>query len=248
MNSDSILSYIRSSIFDKRELEYFLIHKDRYRTILHHIQHLNLPARAKVLDVGCYPPHMFIALQKMGFELSGISSEHEPVKTKNVVVLNIEKDELPFKKEFFDVVLFSEVMEHLVVNPLVYLEKFKTVLKKDGVLLVTTPNAAGLHKRIPALLGRSTYFPLEQVYQTKLDDGSIYHRHNREYTKKELEEILQKAGFSSVDVKTVAVYGPFREKVTQHPLPKRIVRGLAFFVTVLIPSLRDTLFAEVKMR
>lgn len=248
MTLNELLSSVRLSIVDKRELEYFLIHQDRYRIVLEHIQKLQLPKGAKILDVGCYPPHMFTALQNMGYQLYGISSTHEPVKNRNVVVLNIEKDKLPFKPEAFDLVLFSEVMEHLVGNPLVYLEKFRIILKKSGTLLVTTPNAAGIHKRIFSLLGKSTYFPIEQAYSTKLDDGSLYHRHNREYTKAELEEIMAKAGFRSVSVNAIGVYGPFREKIEQHPLPKRIIRGVAFYITTLVPSLRDTLLVEAHIR
>jgi hypothetical protein len=138
-------------------------------------------------------------------------------------------------------------MEHLVVNPFIYLENFRDVLKPSGVLLLTTPNAAGIHKRARLLLGKSSYFSLEDLYNTTHEDGSLYHRHNREYTKDELVSVVLKAGFHSISAKYIAVYSPFREKLVQRPLFQRIIRGGGYFVTTLIPSLRDTLLVAARV-
>lgn len=236
-----VLEGIGASIEQQRELEYFRIHQDRYVHVITEVMNAGVPEGGRILDVGCYPLHVFTALTEMGYDMYGISSTHEPVKNNHVVVANIETDPLPFKRNFFDLIICSEVMEHLIVSPLIYLEKFKHVLAKNGKLLITTPNAAGLHKRIPLLLGRSSYFPLEELYRTKPGDGSVYYRHNREFTLQELVEVVEKSGLSVETQKTIAVYGPFRKKLVQHPLPKRIVRGIAFFLTKLYPPLQDTL-------
>ena len=236
-----VLEGVGASIEERRELEYFRIHQDRYNRVVNEILDMGLPKGSRILDVGCYPPHMFKALKELGFDMYGISSSHEPVKNKHVIISNIETDKLPFQPVFFDLIICSEVMEHLIVSPLIYLEKFRRVLKKNGRLLITTPNAAGLHKRIPLMLGRSSYFPLTELYNTKPGDGSVYHRHNREFTIDELCEVVEKAGFTVQKQTTIGVYGPFRKKLVQHPLPKRVVRGIAFFLTKLYSPFQDTL-------
>ncbi|MBI4129747.1 hypothetical protein HY468_00355, partial [Candidatus Roizmanbacteria bacterium] len=104
----TILQDVRKTIPTKYELGYFLTHQDRYHYILTQIAKLNLPKKAKVLEIGCYPPHLFHAFEQMGFDVYGISSKHEPIKKRNVVSLNIEQDPFPFKKQFFDLIVFSE--------------------------------------------------------------------------------------------------------------------------------------------
>lgn len=46
---------------------------------------------------------------------------------------------LPYKDNFFDFIICSEVIEH-VQNPDAVVSEFKRVLKKGGIVLVTTPN------------------------------------------------------------------------------------------------------------
>lgn len=243
---DMLLAEMRYTVKNKRELEYFLIHQDRFRQILERIQSLELPSGARILDIGCYPPYMYDVLSALGYRMSGISSKHEPMRNKDISVVNIETDVLSYKAHYFDLLLFSEVMEHLVVSPLVYLEKFRKVLKPSGILLITTPNASGLHKRIPALFGRSTYFPLSELYDTHHGDGSLYHRHNREYTRNELQEVLSNAMFTIRRSEYIAVYGPFRERIAKRSVVQRLIRACAFFLTVVYKPFRDTLYIEAQ--
>src|SRR5581483_6298232 len=121
--TNNILREIETSIKNKDELEYFYIHEERYKFVLENILKLNLPTGSKILDLGCYPPHLFHALESLGFEVWGIASKHEPVKLKNVVSINIESDKIPLRENYFDLILFSEVIEHLVVSPKIYLPK-----------------------------------------------------------------------------------------------------------------------------
>src|SRR3989344_2408900 len=51
---------------------------------------------------------------------------------------------LPFKEEEFEMVLCTEVLEHLK-NPSLALQEMKRVLKKDGLLVLTTRFVYPLH-------------------------------------------------------------------------------------------------------
>lgn len=215
--------------------EYALIHKNRYKFVLKTIKDLNLPKGARILDVGCYPMDMFNALSDLGYDMFGISSEHEKVKHKNVTALNIETDELPFKENFFDLILFSEVMEHMIYDPQVYLAKFKKVLKPGGFLLITTPNAVHIKHRLELLIGKNQNFPMFQF------EGSIYHRHNREFVLSEVKTELERAGFNIFLAEEFSAYSPFRQKLQSEPLGVKLGKAIVFLPTYIFPRLRDSL-------
>lgn len=247
---EQTLGSIREAITVDYERDYFELHQSRYRFILHKIIRLSIPRGARILDVGCYPPHLLTALQHLGYRISGIASQHEPLTSPNVVILNIEKDRLPFRSHIFDLVLFSEVMEHLVVNPHIYLSEFHRVLFPHGKLLITTPNAAGLHKLIPILFGRSTYFPLEQLFATTHDNGSLYHRHNREFIMDELKDVLKKSDFSTQNCEFFSGYkrqSSARTRANGSPI-RKFGRRIAYMIMDFVPHLKDSLYVEAKPR
>lgn len=247
-NIQAILKSVELSISAEKELDYFLTHQNRYSFILKRILELKLPPDGKILDVGCYPPHLFSSLQKMGFRLWGISSKHEPVGNQNVVSLDIERDRLPFKVNSFDLVIFTEIMEHLVGSPSNYLSKIRRALKKGGTLIVTTPNVAHLKNRAKLATGKNIYFSLSQLKETNWDTGSIYYRHNREYTKEELVQLFKDEGFQIMKADYFNSYSPFRKRLTATPFFPQVVKIGGFLLTYIHPSLQDTIYLEVKKK
>jgi SAM-dependent methyltransferase len=230
-----------------RELEYFLIHCNRYRFILERVAGLALPAAAEALDVGCYPPHLLSALELLGFRVRGVSSRHEKIDLENVVSLNIEAEQLPFADGSFDLVLLTEIIEHLTIDPHRYLAEVRRVLRPDGRLLITTPNAVHLKNRAKLLVGRSVYFSLEQLYATNPDDDSVYFRHNREFTLGELRAVVGAAGFEVLAASHFNAYGPFRERVARQRLSLRGVKLVGWALTHMHPSLKDSLYVEASL-
>lgn len=78
------------------------------------------------------------------------------VKTVNLD-LNQANWDLP--QNYFDVVLLSEVLEHLYY-PEAVLARIEKILKPGGVLLGTVPNAFSLKNRIRLFLGKKQGTPL----------------------------------------------------------------------------------------
>ena len=75
----------------------------------------------------------------------------------------------------FDVVIFAEMIEHLAINPIWTLAEIHRVLKPDGHLIVTTPNALSIERVGSVLTGRR---PFVDHYSPAFGYGA---RHNREY-------------------------------------------------------------------
>ena len=103
-------------------------------------------------------------------------------------MLNVETEKFPFDSESFDVVLFCETIEHLLMDPVAALREIHRVLKPSGVLILTTPNVARLQNVLTLVAGGNVYDPYSGF--------GPYGRHNREYTTDELQRLLAFCGFT----------------------------------------------------
>ena len=113
------------------------------------------------------------------------------------VFQDLNSDRLPFQDNYFDLVLLSEVIEHLV-NPDNALKEAHRVLKSNGILIVTTPNLSSWMNRVYLLFG---YQPPDAETSTQVRvgnpwrDGSLS-GHIRPFTVRALKELLIHYGFS----------------------------------------------------
>jgi len=95
-------------------------------------------------------------------------------------------DKWPSSPCAFDLITFCETIEHLSTAPEFTLLMLSSMLKPGGFILVTTPNAAALSKRIKMLGGRN---PFEKIRFFPGNPG-----HFREYTRNELVDMGKLAG------------------------------------------------------
>jgi SAM-dependent methyltransferase len=102
-------------------------------------------------------------------------------------LVNVEREPFPFEDDAFDVVLFCEVIEHLLMDPLAALREINRVLRPGGRLVVTTPNVNRLQNVMNMTAGANIYDPYSGY--------GPYGRHNREYNRFELTRLLDFAGF-----------------------------------------------------
>ena len=116
----------------------------------------------RMLDVGCYTGVGTIEIAKMckakviwGIELDEKSIEVAKKKAINIVKQDVAKkvwDNESLKEDKFDFVFSNQVIEHLdsVDN---FIVNIKRILKKDGLLLLSTENLAGWHNCFALFLG-----------------------------------------------------------------------------------------------
>jgi 2-polyprenyl-3-methyl-5-hydroxy-6-metoxy-1,4-benzoquinol methylase len=202
--------------------------------------------RLRVLDVGCFPYHLGRAMEMMGYEVWGISSAHEPVKQKNIRTCNIESDRFPFNDNFFDLIVCTEVLEHLPQSPLHALNEMRRVTKPGGKLLITTPNIARSINRAKLLFGKSVTYPLHQLLENDGEGSNLYHRHNREYTLNEVTTIVQHAHFSVDTAEQFVSYTPNRRRVIPDPLWLKAGKTVNYILMMMVSGLRDTLLVVAR--
>lgn len=239
-DNKQVLDNIRRQIFETSNLEYFDIHIARYHQILDIIASLNLPLNAKILDIGCYPPHLYDALKAKGYIMSGISSEHESLSTSRIKTVNIETQPLPFKNNSFDLVLFTEVFEHIQTNHAGILSEIKRILSPHGLLLLTTPNAIRLQNLVKLFFGQNIYFPLFQL------EDNPNHRHNREFTMDELKLLIDTSGLLPVKTNYLISYPPNRHRNRSDSLLLKAIKYLNYWLMRVMVNRRDTLYLIAK--
>lgn len=89
----------------------------------------------------------------------------------------------------YDLIVFMEVIEHLVAPPANVLRFLASQLRPGGAILLTTPNAAWLKNRLKLLRGKN---PFELLREDRSG-------HVREYTLDELQDAARQAGLACAD-------------------------------------------------
>lgn len=143
----------------------------------------------KILDIGCGDGTMGKVLKEKGAIFFGTDISKKAVeKAAHVLdkafVLDVEGGDLSVIDGDFDVVIASEVIEHLF-DPKNFLLNLKSRMKKDSALILTTPNFLMWTNRIKMLLGKFEY--AETGF---LDEGHIHF-----FTYDSLKKLLALTGF-----------------------------------------------------
>lgn len=125
-------------------------------------------------------------LPEVGESRLQIGSETVDVPTYRI---DLESTPIPVGDETFDVVICSEVIEHMEVDPMFMMAEINRVLKPNGLLVLTTPNVASSRGIWKMLRGIEPYFYMQ--YRPTRN----YYRHNYEYSIHSITAVMQAAGF-----------------------------------------------------
>ena len=100
-----------------------------------------VPVNSKILEVGYGDAEMLEYIQRVKTPTNavGIDIREKLIRHNTINILRSDAEKLPFKDQSFDCVTATAVIEHLL-DPITALIEFKRVLKRDGVLIITTPN------------------------------------------------------------------------------------------------------------
>jgi len=161
----------------------------RYREILKKFE----PYRKnnRLLDVGCGNGIFLSVAKKMGWETYGVEFSESGTSYCKAKGLNVFQgtlsDHINHLPEF-DIIVSIEVLEH-INTPKTELSNFYQLLRKGGILYLTTPNYNGILRYI-----------LKDKY-----DIFAYPEHLAYYTPATLKRSLQKYGFKPLSIKTTGM-------------------------------------------
>ena len=119
----------------------------------------------RVLDVGCgdgrYKKYIIDNNEYIGIDVD--ESGHPNQDKKNDITWN--KKKLPFENEFFDIILMTEVLEH-IENVGETLDELNRVLKNNGKIFITSPFLWKEHEK-PYDFQRFTSFGIKKIIEQK---------------------------------------------------------------------------------
>jgi glycosyltransferase involved in cell wall biosynthesis/SAM-dependent methyltransferase len=121
-----------------------------------------------------------------------------------------EKDPFPYPDGHFTTVVCGELIEHLFEDPMHLMSEVNRILKPGGHFVVTTPNVAALRGIAAVLQGYHPGF-FHAYIRPAAEGAEVDARHNREYTPREIHQLLENSGFDVVRLET----GEFRDE--PHP-------------------------------
>jgi dolichol-phosphate mannosyltransferase len=163
--------------------------RTRYRHILAMVERAGGAGHAAVLDIGCGSSRIIQALPD-AVALDILLPKLRFLRDRVRCLTQASTFALPFPAASFDIVVSSQVIEHIPDRPEV-LGEMTRVLRPGGTLILGTPD-----------YGRTLWWILEWIYG-KVLPGAYAQEHITRYTQATLRQRLMEAGFSIEELRYV---------------------------------------------
>lgn len=144
----------------------------------------------RVLDVGCGSGALGAVLKQRGVqEVVGIELNKEVAREAEkyldqVVIGDVEQITPPFPKDYFNCIVYGDVLEHLK-DPWSVLLKHKQYLNQSGYVVASIPNVRHYSVVLRLLRGRWSY----------QESGCLDNTHLRFFARRDIEDLFSKAGY-----------------------------------------------------
>jgi trans-aconitate methyltransferase len=225
---EDLADEFRQRYTDAESLHYLETHRRRWAVLLDLVA---ARAPSRILDVG--PGFEAEAMRRRLPDatvdsLGWLDWRYTPRDHEQHTELDLNEAQFPDRVPElgrYDVVVAAEVLEHLYTAPTLVLRYLATALEPRGALIVQTPNAVALKKRLQMLRGHN---PAEPIREERLYAG-----HFHEYTRTELEDAARAAGLT---VESCLTANYFRTGSRKNAAYVRMERWLP-------PGLRDGITA-----
>jgi trans-aconitate methyltransferase len=188
---------------EKHKNEYLFLHTKRFKFLLELIGKYSNGKQLAILDIGRSPftkllLERYSNLTTMGLDINEtLLDKADPVDFQIVphIIFNLNdcsQKKLWYQGCVFDIIVFSEVLEHLSVDTNSVFQFLNSCLVDGGILICQTPNAVSFSKRIKMVFGKNPF----QKFEKEKEAGQ---HHFREFTKNELTIYGKENGFEIVE-------------------------------------------------
>jgi len=183
----------------------------------------------RILDVGCAQATLALMLAEKGHRVTAVDLrtefvEYAKMRHTSGDITFVVGDALEFESDQkFDFIFANQIVEHLVY-PEKFLSGLGALLEPGGRMVVTTPNHGYLKNDHPSFTELGDPEGHEHRQFTADGDGHFF-----AYTRGELQQIANAAGFSSADVvsfETPWISGHLKFRYLHRVLPFRLLRTL----------------------
>lgn len=184
----------------------------------------------KILDIGCGAGTLCLYLAQKNNRVLGIDISEKAIESAKKSAKFLRLENVEFKKcdfpedvpkEMFDVVIFTEVIEHIREDDKA-LKKIFSLLQPDGIAIITTP---------------SSNAPLYKLGLAKEFDQRVGHL--RRYTVESLGQKAENTGFTIIEWRKIE--GILRNFLFLNPIAGKFIRYIKYFISDLITFIDDVL-------
>lgn len=144
--------------------------------------------KKKLLDVGCASGWLvsqissrYPDLECFGVDVYKRAIEYGKKTYPQISFSHADAHRLPFEKNYFDVVICTEVLEH-VVDPQKIMKEIKRVVKPSGIVIISMDSG-------------NLLFGLVWTIWKKFNGKIWQEAHLHKFTPKRLDELFEKTGF-----------------------------------------------------
>lgn len=170
---------VRSNFLQKRW------HTGKLKAVLNHIDF----SPEKVLDVGCASGWFLSQIKEkypkasyFGVDIYDDAIEYGKKRYGKMELLVADAHKLPYKSSSFDLLVCTEVLEH-VDDPGLVIQEIKRVLQKNGKAIIELDSGSVLFSIV--------------WFLWRLSKGGVWnHSHLHSFTVQKLEKMLKKGGFT----------------------------------------------------
>ncbi len=145
----------------------------------------------RILDIGCGDGYFLQEAKKMGWKVYGTEYTDSAIEVCNNKGIQMHQGKLTptnYAADYFDIITSFEVLEH-INNPIEEVQNICTILRKGGLVYLTTPNFNALERYL-----------LKEQYSV-----ICYPEHLSYYTPRTLNYLFQKNGFYKKAIKTTGI-------------------------------------------
>jgi SAM-dependent methyltransferase len=154
---------------------------------------------------------------------------------------DLDDEQPPFDESMFDVVVFTDVLEHIFAPPSDVLRGVKRILRNDGKLILSVPNVAALDSRFRLLLGVNPSGNPDR----KMQKGRVHgHGHLHQYTMREISALAEGVGFRIRQRRYLHQSAAAAVNVTPASTARRLLRLAYHTAHVLWPPFRMGILLE----
>jgi len=181
--------------FDFSEKDFGVVYRVRSRLEAKRLLSFcaDLPADARILDVGCGDGfHLKLLTQygEKGWTLEGVDLDERAVRMAERANLKVHLgsiEDLHLPEDSFDLAFMIQTVEHLE-KPVEILSAVKNILKRGGRLVIVTDNTDAFDFKI---------------FKKKYWGGYHFPRHWNLFNRKSFGRLAEKVGFETIEIKTI---------------------------------------------
>jgi predicted SAM-dependent methyltransferase len=161
----------------------------RYETLLQYFKAFN--KTQNIIDIGAGDGHFIEYAKKKGW--NAYATEFDDVSVglcngKGVITHKGKLDIKNYEPEMFDIIFSSEVIEH-INNPQEEIENFNKILRKGGLVYITTPNLNSVSHKYLGSKWNIFHYPEHLSY----------------YSPKTIKKLFEKNGFKTMKLSTTGI-------------------------------------------